>query len=401
MSVLQGKKIVIGVTGGIAAYKSAELVRLLKKKGALVKVVMTHAATQFVTPLTFQALSGEAVGLQLLDTEAENAMGHIEWARWADLVLVAPASANFLARLANGMASDLLSTLCLATQAPIAVAPAMNQQMWANRATQSNMERIRQYGIGVLGPAAGEQACGEIGYGRMLEPVELVEWLAYLVTPKRLAEIHTVVTAGPTWEAIDPVRFIGNRSSGKMGFAVASAAAKAGANVTLIAGPTSLVTPINIERIDVRSAAEMYRAVCDQLDHCQLFIAAAAVADYRPMHRVANKIKKGSAVVQIELEPTDDIVAAVAAAPNRPFTVGFAAETEQLERYARDKLTRKNLDMIAANWVGADKLGFESDDNALNVFWPDGEQALPKQSKKQLAEGLIELIADQYWKKTP
>lgn len=389
-------KILLGVTGGIAAYKSADLTRRLQDAGAEVRVVMTPAATEFVRPLTFQALSGFPVRLDLLDPDAEAAMGHIELARWADTILVAPASADFMARLAAGMANDLLTTLCLASDAPIVLAPAMNRLMWQNAATQDNVSRLLQRGIRLLGPAAGGQACGEVGEGRMMEPLDLVQELARDATVEQsLAGTTVLLTAGPTREAIDPVRFISNRSSGRMGFAVAEAARRAGAQVVLVAGPTSLPTPPGVERVDVTSAEQMYQAVMQRVAAAEIFIGTAAVADYRPAEVVQSKIKKKTESLQLELEPTQDILQTVAMLPEPPFTVGFAAETDELERFARDKLVRKQLDMIAANWVGGET-GFDSEDNALEVFWSDGQHSLERQDKDALALQLIELIAKRY-----
>jgi phosphopantothenoylcysteine decarboxylase/phosphopantothenate--cysteine ligase len=394
MPPLSQRKIVLGVTGGIAAYKSADLTRRLMDAGAAVRVVMTQAATQFVGPLTFQALSGNPVHLDLLDPAAEAAMGHIELARWADTVLVAPASADFMARLAHGLANDLLTTLCLATDAPVVLAPAMNRLMWQHPATRDNTALLTRRGVRLIGPASGGQACGEVGEGRMVEPLDIVRQLAE-PRDQPLAGLTVLVTAGPTREAIDPVRFIGNRSSGRMGFAVAAAASRAGAQVVLVAGPTQQPTPAGVERVDVTSAAEMYQAVMSAVDRVDIFVGAAAVADYRPAQVAQAKIKKQSEQFTLTLERTEDILQAVAARPAPPFTVGFAAETHDLPRYARDKLTRKKLDMIAANWVGGE-LGFDTEDNALEVFWQDGNASLQRQGKDALAQQLIRLIAERY-----
>ncbi len=392
---LAGRKIIVGVSGGIAAYKSAELVRLLRKQGADVRVVMTQGAQAFITPLTMQALSGYPVHTQLMDEQAEAAMGHIELARWADEILIAPASANVLARLANGLADDLLSTLCLATRAPLFVAPAMNHVMWHNAATQSNVARLQERGVTVLGPAEGEQACGESGAGRMEEPEVLVAALTRYWQAGPLSGVRVVVTAGPTREAIDPVRYITNRSSGKMGYAVAQAASQAGAAVTLISGPTALNVPSGVESIPVESAAEMLAVVTDVVADCDVFVATAAVADYRPTDVADQKIKKQQAQMSIALERTDDILAAVAGCESRPFCVGFAAETNELEHYALDKLERKKLDMVAANYVG-DGQGFDSDENALTVFWPGGKQEIERANKAAVARQLITMIAERY-----
>jgi phosphopantothenoylcysteine decarboxylase/phosphopantothenate--cysteine ligase len=389
---MSGKRILLGVTGGIAAYKSADLVRRLRETGAEVRVVMTRGAQAFVTPLTFQAVSGNPVHTTLLDEAAEAGMGHIELARWADQVLVAPATADFIARLAHGLADDLLSTICLATTAPVVIAPAMNQQMWTNPATRANCALLLERGIHLAGPANGSQACGETGPGRMLEPAELVASLSINATPA-LAGKHVVVTAGPTYEDIDPVRYIGNRSSGKMGFAVAGAAALAGARVSLVAGPVSLETPPGVDRVDVRGAVEMRDAVLELAASADVFIGVAAVADYAPAHPEKHKIKKGASRLNLELVSTPDIIASVAAMENRPFTVGFAAETGNLREYALQKLSGKRLDMIAANRVGQSGLGFESEYNEILVLVPGGEKDLGKGSKPHLARLLIEEIA--------
>jgi phosphopantothenoylcysteine decarboxylase/phosphopantothenate--cysteine ligase len=395
MAELVNKRVVVGVTGGIAAYKSAELVRRLKEAGAEVRVVMTSAATQFITPLTLQALSGQPVHLHLLDSAAENAMGHIELARWADVIVVAPASANTLAKLALGLADDLLSTLCLASRAPIVLAPAMNHVMWGQAATQANRRLLVERGIRLLGPAEGDQACGETGPGRMVEPPHVVMALAGLFASGALQGAKVIITAGPTREAIDPVRFLSNRSSGKMGYALAQAAAEAGANVTLISGPVCLPCPPRVERIMVESAAEMHAAVMAVSGVSDIFIAAAAVADYTAAPAM-HKIKKGEAGINLHLERTPDIVADVATLPRRPFLVGFAAETEALEENARAKLEGKGLDIVAANWVGRAGQGFDSDDNALSVVWQGGGSELPLAAKSTVARQLIEIIAERY-----
>ena len=397
MQPLANKRILLGVTGGIAAYKSADLVRRLKEVGADVQVAMTPAATHFVGPLTFQAVSGRPVRLELLDPNAEAGMGHIELARWADLLLIAPASADFIARLAHGFANDLLSTLCLATDKPIAIAPAMNRLMWLNPATQENCRILAQRGIRLWGPASGEQACGEVGEGRMLEPVQLREAvITHFSADGNLRGLKVLITAGPTREDIDPVRFISNRSTGKMGFAIAQAAAGAGARVTLVSGPVSLPTPADVERIDVASAQEMYDAVMSRAIEADIFIATAAVADYRPAVRAGQKIKKDRETLTIELERNPDILATVAALDRGPFTVGFAAETQNVLEYAQDKRRRKKLDMIAANQVGIPDSGFESEQNALHVLWEGGEKILPQADKILLGYELIALIAERY-----
>ncbi|TLZ13855.1 MAG: bifunctional phosphopantothenoylcysteine decarboxylase/phosphopantothenate--cysteine ligase CoaBC [Gammaproteobacteria bacterium] len=389
---MQGKRILLGVTGGIAAYKSPDLVRRLRDRGAEVQVVMTGGAREFVTPTTFQAVSGRTVRSDLWDAAAEAAMGHIELARWADAVLIAPASADFLARLATGQANDLLSTLCLATEAPIAVAPAMNHVMWANAATRANVATLAQRGVRVFGPAEGDQACGEIGEGRMLEPLDLAERvLALLPASGALAGRRVLITAGPTRERIDPVRFVSNRSSGKMGFAVAQAAREAGATVVLVAGPVSLPTPVGVARVDVESAADMLAAVLRELPGTDIFISTAAVADYRPARAAEQKIKKTAESLELAMERTADVLATVAARADRPYAVGFAAETESVEQNARTKLMKKNLDMIAANEVGHDK-AFDCDDNQLIVLSRNGRHELPRAGKLTLARGLIALI---------
>ncbi len=393
---LSNKRIVLGVTGGIAAYKSAELVRRLRDAGAEVRVVMTAGATQFITALTMQALSGQPVRTHLFDSEAEAAMGHIELARWADCVLIAPASANTLARLAQGLADDLLSTLCLATRAPLLVAPAMNQVMWEHPATQTNLAQLAARGVQICGPATGGQACGEVGPGRMLEPVELVAAVAGTFATGALGGLRVLVTAGPTREAIDPVRFISNRSSGKMGYAIAAAAVEAGAQVILVSGPVALTTPDRVERIDVETAAEMHAAVLARAADCDIFIAAAAVADYRPQTVAAHKLKKKDAALKLGLERTADILADVARARPAPFTVGFAAETEKLAEHARTKRMAKSLDMVAANLVNVPGQGFDVDDNALTLYWEGGEFDLPRLPKPQLARALITQIARRY-----
>ncbi len=389
-------RVVLGVGGGIAAYKSADLCRRLIERGARVRVVMTRGAQAFITPLTFQAVSGNPVHTELLDERAEAGMGHIELARWADLVLVAPATANVMARLAAGLADDLLTTVCLATAAPIAIAPAMNRQMWAAPATRANLRTLQERGTWVLGPGEGDQACGEVGAGRMLEPADLAGQALGLVADGALSGVSVLVTAGPTREAIDPVRFISNHSSGKMGYAVAGAAAQAGATVTLVSGPTALDAPARVERVMVESCEDMHAAVMARMPGHQIFIGAAAVADYRPASRAGQKIKKSAASSTLELVRTPDVLAAVAALEPRPFTVGFAAETENLQEHARGKLAAKGLDMIAANEVGVPGRGFNSDENALTVFWADGSEELALASKRELARRLVSLVAERF-----
>jgi phosphopantothenoylcysteine decarboxylase/phosphopantothenate--cysteine ligase len=394
MISLANKQILLGVTGGIAAYKSADLVRRLQDAGASVQVVMTPAAQEFITPLTLQALSGNPVHTELLDPAAEAGMGHIQLARWADLVLIAPATADFMARLTQGMGNDLLTSICLATAAPIALAPAMNQGMWRNPATQCNLDLLIERKVHIFGPADGGQACGDIGPGRMLEPLQLVDAAASLFVSGSLAGKKVVITAGPTREAIDPVRYLSNHSSGKMGYALAEAAAEAGATTILISGPTQLQTPVRVERIDVTSAQEMYTASMSAAEGCDIFIAAAAVADYRPEHIAPQKMKKGAAdSITLTLIKNPDIVASVAALTNKPFTVGFAAESEKLLEYGRAKRERKNLDLVIANNISDARIGFNSDDNAVTLIDKDSSQELSQRSKQQLARELIALLA--------
>lgn len=400
---LANRRIVLGVSGGIAAYKSAELIRRLKDLGADVRVVMTPAAQEFITPLTLQALSGNTVHTTLLDTEAEAAMGHIELARWGDLILVAPASADFLARMAHGHGNDLLTTLCLAARCPLAVAPAMNQAMWASQANLDNIAILTERNVQIFGPAAGEQACGDVGPGRMLEPTELAQLTAGLFPRQILTGTRITITAGPTREAIDPVRYISNHSSGKMGFAIAAAARDAGAQVTLISGPVNLATPDRVQRIDVISAQEMYEASMSALNQTDIFIATAAVADFRVENSHNQKIKKQdnsgtihNGKMTLTLVENPDIVASVAKHAAKPFTVGFAAETQDVENYARQKIARKGLDMIVANDVSRQDIGFNSDQNAVTVIWHDGQQPIDLASKSQIARDLITLIAKHF-----
>ena len=401
MPGLPNRRIVLGVAGGIAAYKAPDLVRRLRDRNFEIRVVMTAAAREFVTPLTFQAVSSNPVHCDLLDEQAEAGMGHIELARWADLVLVAPATANVLARLAHGFADDLLTTLCLATEAPVVLAPAMNRQMWQAGATRANVLALLDRGVTMLGPAQGGQACGETGPGRMLEPAEIVARIAGRFRGGALDGVEVLVTAGPTREALDPVRSLTNHSSGKMGYAVAVAAVEAGARVSLVSGPTTLPAPPGVERIDVTSAGEMHAEVMARAAECDLFIAAAAVADHRPAYPAEQKIKKGSGQAAIELVRTPDILAAVAAMDGAPFTVGFAAETESLQMHARDKLERKGLDMIAANHVGLPDRGFASELNALSVLWPGGGRELDLAPKAALARRLVDLVAERYRARHP
>jgi len=369
-------RVLLGVTGGIAAYKAPELVRRLVERGCEVQVVMTDGARRFVTPLTFEAVSGRRVRDDLWDSEAEASMGHIELARWADVVIVAPATAHFMAQLALGFAGDLLSTLCLATTAPVVLAPAMNQAMWANAATQANRALLESRGVRLLGPAEGDQACGEIGPGRMLEPLAIAA--ALLETPGRLrlhslAGLKVLVTAGPTREPIDPVRYITNRSSGKMGYALAAAAREAGAEVVLVSGPVSLPAPAGVRRVDVETADELYAKVHDEIKGVDIFVGCAAVSDYRPQKAEPHKIKRKSAELDLALVRSPDTLASVAQLASPPFTVGFAAETQDVARHAREKLEKKRIDMIAANQVGRD-CGFDRETNALTVYWPGGDR---------------------------
>jgi len=397
MQNLKDKHIIVGVSGGIAAYKAAELVRQLRRSGAQVRVVMTAAAQAFITPLSLQALSGQRVHCDILDTENEFAMSHIELARWAQYVLIAPASADFIARIAHGHANDLLSTLCLATPAAIFVAPAMNQQMWQHAAVQDNIGILKKRNVHVLGPAEGEQACGDTGPGRMLEPFELVDALSGSTLAERsLPGCRVLITAGPTQEPIDPVRFISNRSSGKMGYALAQAMQERGAQVVLVSGPVSRPKPVGVDVILVQTAEEMYQAVMQKLPGVDIFIASAAVADYTPARQHTEKIKKAGSVLELDLQPTKDILASVAASAAPPFTVGFAAETGQLEKHARGKLKNKQIDMIAANQVGGCQGGFDRDENSLLVIWQGSSRQLAMQNKLSLAQRLADLIVERY-----
>jgi len=396
MDTPEPRKLLLGITGGIAAYKAAELSRLFVKAGWQVQVVMTQHATEFVAPLTFQALTGREVRGALFDPQHEAAMGHIELARWPDAIVIAPASANTLAKLAQGRADDLLSTLCLATDKPLFVVPAMNRLMWSNAATQDNLAVLRRRGVQQLGPGSGSQACGEVGEGRMWEPEQIFEHLqTALGQPKDLAGLHAVVTAGPTREPLDPVRFITNRSSGKQGYAVAEALAARGARVTLISGPTQLPTPAGITRIDVESAEQMLGIGLAAAAEAQIFVGAAAVADYRATTVAPQKIKKAGEAMTITLSKNPDILASVHAAQPGLFLVGFAAETEKLAEHARSKLERKKLDLIAANWVGEGR-AFDTEDNALSLFWPGGEAEIPSASKSEVARQLVDRIVSLY-----
>lgn len=396
---LSGKRIVVGITGGIAAYKTIEFIRLLRKAEVEVRVVLTPAAAEFVTPLTLQAISGNAVAQSLLDPQAELAMGHIELAKWADALVIAPASADFIARFTVGMANDLLSAICLATNAPIFLAPAMNQQMFRQQITQQNLTALQARGIQLIGPNDGFQACGDIGAGRMSEPSEIFEALSdFFKQSEDLGGLNVVVTAGPTREAVDPVRYISNHSSGKMGFAIAENFAKRGANVTLIAGPVTLSTPNNVTRIDVVSAKEMWQAALENAVKNQIFISCAAVADYRVADIAEQKIKKSADEMSLKLVKNPDIIADVGhLTEHRPFTVGFAAETQNLADYAKEKLKRKNLDMICANDVSEGQV-FNADDNALQLFWQEGSKTLSLKSKTELAADLVNEIVERYQK---
>jgi len=397
MSSLHNRRLLLGVSGGIAAYKSAELIRRLQDMGADVRVVMTRAAQEFITPLTLQALSGNPVHVGLLDPEAEAAMGHIELARWADLMVVAPASADVIARIAHGKGDDLLTTVCLARRCELVVAPAMNEAMWHNAATTENLAILKSRGIHQIGPAAGGQACGDVGMGRMSEPSTLAHDIAQLFETGSLAGKTVVITAGPTREAIDPVRYISNHSSGKMGYSLAQAASDAGATVILISGPTALSCPDRVTRRDVVSAQEMYDATLSTMANCDIFIASAAVADFRPVSVAKQKLKKtGKETMRIDMVKNPDIVADVAALSVRPFVVGFAAETNDVITYARDKMQRKQLDMIIANDVSDSRIGFNSDQNAVTILTPDNERSLPEANKSYLAQSIIQHIASQY-----
>jgi phosphopantothenoylcysteine decarboxylase/phosphopantothenate--cysteine ligase len=394
---LKNINILLGITGGIAAYKTPDLVRKLIAKGANVRVVMTESAKEFVSPLALQAVSANPVSDNLLDKNAEAAMGHIELARWADKLLVAPATANFIAKLTHGLADDLLSTLCLATPAPILVAPAMNQQMWHAPATQHNLSILSHRGIRFLGPAQGEQACGDVGPGRMLEPHEIADLIATQAPIEQLLkDKQVVITAGPTREDIDPVRYISNHSSGKMGYSLAQAAHNMGAIVTLVSGPVNLSAPTGMKLIKVLSAQQMHDAVMQEVDTCDIFIACAAVADYRPQQTTNQKIKKKDGELTLTFIKNPDILSDVAHLVNPPFTLGFAAETQNLREYALGKLQRKKLNMIAANDVSDKTIGFDSDQNALSVFWSQGEEKLNIADKPLLAKQLMQLVAHIY-----
>ena len=394
---LANKNILLGVSGGIAAYKSAEIVRELVRAHAKVRVVMTRSAKEFIAPLTFQALSGNPVlSDEFEQTEAANGMDHISLARWSDAILIAPASANTIAKLTHGGADDLLSTTCLATQAPITLAPAMNQAMWSNSATQDNVEILEKRGFLFFGPASGQQACGDVGEGRMFEPHQLLLSLSNLFNTGELSGVNVMVTAGPTQEPIDPVRFLSNRSSGRMGYAIAEAAHDAGATVQLISGPVTLPNPDGIECVYVTTAQEMFGAVQAAINNQKIFISCAAVADYRPVTKQPEKIKKLYDDLSVELVRNPDIIAEVAKLPEKPFVVGFSAETCELERYAQQKLERKRLDMIAGNDVSENNIGFDSKENALEVYWSGGHCSLERDTKTKIARRLVSLIAERY-----
>jgi phosphopantothenoylcysteine decarboxylase/phosphopantothenate--cysteine ligase len=393
MAHLFNRNVLLGVSGGIAAYKSAELIRQLQERGASVRVIMTHGAREFITELTLQALSGNPVHTQLLDSGAEQGMGHIELARWADLLLIAPATADLIARLSAGRADDLLTTAALATAAPLMLAPAMNQQMWRDPATIANISQLAERGVHMVGPAAGQQACGDVGPGRMEEPPVIADAAARLFESGLLAGKRVVITAGPTREALDPVRYISNHSSGKMGYALAQAVVDAGAVTTLVSGPVNLAPPEHVQCLPVQSAEQMLEKCLELLPECDIFIACAAVADYRPVAIEQQKIKKGPQQVTLQLARNPDIVAAVAAGENSPFTVGFAAETNDVLGYARDKMQHKGLDMIVANDVSDQSIGFNSDHNEVTVLWAGGEHILARASKSTIARQIVELIA--------
>ena len=398
LSSLANRRILLGISGGIAAYKAAELVRRIREQGADVRVVMTRGACEFITPLTMQAVSGHPVSLQLLDESAESGMGHIELARWADRILIAPATADFMARLAQGRTDDLLAAICLASSAPVSVAPAMNQGMWQKPTTVANADALTSVGVALWGPAVGVQACGDTGPGRMLDVPDLLQKLAASFDTGVLAGLRVMVSAGPTREPLDPVRYLSNHSSGKMGYALAQAAIDAGARTTLVSGPVALEPPPRLaELVQVGSACEMYEAVMQRASDVDIFISAAAVADYRPSQVAPQKIKKGTETsMLLELVKNPDIVANVAAVEPRPFVVGFAAETTSVGQYAREKLARKQLDAIVANNVSEQGLGFNSDMNAVEVIWPEGERAFPPMQKTLLAEKIMNLLSELY-----
>jgi len=390
---LTNKRVLLGVSAGIAAYKAPDLVRKLTELGAEVQIILSKNADQFVAPLSLQAVSGHAVHSYAMTAESESGMGHIDLARWADIVLIAPATANMMARLCQGNADELLTTVCVATEAPIAVAPAMNQQMWQNAASEANIATLKARGVHILGPDAGEQACGEVGPGRMLQPVEIAQRVGSLFQNTQLTGKRIMITAGPTWEALDPVRGITNHSSGKMGYALAEAAIEAGAEVTLVTGPTHIAKPERANIVDTVSALDMHAAVMDTIDQHDIFIGVAAVADYRPVDSANQKIKKNADEMTITMVKNPDILADVASLDKPPFCVGFAAETNDVIDYARGKLERKKLDLIAANHVGGTETGFGTPDNAITLISKDDSIELPKQNKSALARQLISEIS--------
>ncbi len=398
MNELSGKNVLLGISGGIAAYKSIELIRRLNDSGAEVRVVMTAAATEFVTPLTFEAISGNPVHVEMFGPRIKSAIEHVELARWADLIVIAPATANVIAKLTHGIADDLLTTVCLAlTDIDLAVVPAMNLGMWKNPATQANLETLKGRGIKVWGPAEGFQACGEIGSGRMIEAAEIADYVAkYFVATQIASNLKVVITAGPTREPIDPVRFITNRSSGKMGYEVAAACVEQGAEVVLVSGPVAIAAPKGVDCVEVETAQEMHDAVFANITDADVFISTAAVADYRIATPEGQKIKKSAEQLSIELVKNPDILADVAAMDKAPFTVGFAAETNDLEVYAKGKLKNKKLNMIAANLVGVSGTGFDSDNNQLHIYWENGDKVLPLTSKAELARELVAVIMERY-----
>ena len=393
---LTNKNVLLGISAGIAAYKTPDLVRKLTERGANVQVILTKNAEQFVAPLALQAVSGHAVHNHAMTAESESGMGHIDLARWADIVLIAPATANIIARLCQGNADELLTTVCIATQAPLAVAPAMNQQMWQNQATVDNLQLLEKRGVHILGPDSGDQACGEVGMGRMLEPVDIAERLGDTFNTRSLTGKKIMITAGPTWEALDPVRGITNHSSGQMGYALAQAAIEAGAKVKLVSGPTHIDKPDRADIVDVVSAQDMYDAVMQDIQQQDIFIAVAAVADYRPVQAGDKKIKKNADEMTIELIKNKDILAEVAALTEPPFCVGFAAETNDVIDYARNKLEKKKLDLIAANHVGGNETGFKTSQNAISLISKDAVIELPLQSKHAIARELIAQISKHY-----
>ena len=395
MKSLANKNILLGVTGGIAAYKSAEIVRHLKKSGASVRVVMTKSAEEFITPLTLQALSGNRVSTELLDAEAEAAMGHIELAKWADGILIAPATANTLARISSGRGDDLLSTITLAFDGPVSLAPAMNQAMWLDNRTQENLEKLIQQDFGICGPGSGEQACGDIGLGRMLEPLEILEIFSLSFSKGAMLGKSILITAGPTQEPIDPVRFITNRSSGKMGYSLAEAAIESGANVTLISGPVNIEPPTNCNLVEIKTAKEMYESVMHHIKGMDVYIGTAAVSDYSPAHINESKLKKdgSNAAMTLELKENQDILKSVSELNERPYVVGFAAETEDLIENAEKKLKNKKLDLIVANDVSDKEIGFDSDQNEVTLITHKGKELIQRQNKKKISKKIIDFIS--------